>query len=99
MAGGMRRRPELGSLAERSAAMRGEAAAAAPVPPPIRHCWVLGHPAGRLPGLLLGWGQRADGWHGRVVHPVEEVSGWVVVEEWLPASRLEPASDGPTMPG
>jgi hypothetical protein len=96
MAGGMRRRPDLGNLAERSSARRG------PSPgvclPPIRHCWVLGHAGGRLPALLLSWGQRADGWYGRVVHPVEEPAGWVVVEEWLPASRLEPVSGAPTMP-
>lgn len=57
-------------------------------PPDVRHCWVIG-PNGRLPALLLAWEQRIDGWHGRVVHPVEEAEGWVVVEEWLPADRLE----------
>lgn len=58
---------------------------------------MLGHSSGRLPALLLTWHQRPDGWHGRVVHLVEEAGGWVVVEEWLPASRLEPVSGGPTM--
>lgn len=63
-----------------------------PVPQPsVRHCWVTG-PHARLPGLLLGWEQRVDGWHGRVVHPVEDPDGWVVVEEWLPAGLLEPGS-------
>lgn len=97
MAGGMRRRSDLGNLAERSAAMHRPPPAPAASPPPVRHCWVLGHPSGRLPALLLAWDQRADGWYGRVVHPVEEAGGWVVVEEWLPAPRLEPLSGGPTM--
>ena len=57
----------------------------------MRPCWVVG-PDGALPGLLLGWEQRAAGWWGRVVHPVRERDdGWVVVEEWLPAERLRPA--------
>ena len=62
-----------------------------PAPPPsVKHCWVTG-PMGRLPGLLLGWRQGAEGWQGRVVHPVLESSGWALVEEWLPAEQLEAA--------
>jgi len=30
------------------------------------------------------------GSHPTLVHPVEEADGWVVVEEWLTAERLEP---------
>ena len=77
----MRRRTS-GTLAERVAG------SAPPAPPPtVKHCWVSG-PAGRLPGLLLGWRQGADGWQGRVVHAVPEGSGWALVEEWLPAEVL-----------
>ena len=59
-------------------------------PPNLRHCWVTGA-YGRLPGLLLGWEQRPDGWHGRVVHSVKNHDGWVVAEEWLLAGLLDPA--------
>ena len=63
--------------------------AAAPEPPPIRHCWVTDS-HGRLPALLLEWSRREDGWHGRVVRPVLEDGAWLVVEEWLPAGLLDP---------
>ena len=89
----MGRRRDLGSLAERAA--RGREASAAPVlptSPRARHCWVIGVD-GRVPGLLLEWEQRAPGWHGRVVHPVRDADGWIVVEEWLPAGLLEPVTD------
>jgi hypothetical protein len=84
MAGGMRRRAS-GTLASRVAGT-----AQHPPPPPVKHCWVTG-PGGRLPGLLLAWRQGADGWQGRVVHPVPEGAGWALVDEWLPADVLEPA--------
>jgi hypothetical protein len=90
----MGRRADHGSLADRSARSRG--APAAPVLPaasPVRHCWVHG-PDGRVPGLLLAWEHRAPGWHGRVVHPVRDGDGWIVVEEWLPSSLLEPVTVG-----
>lgn len=54
----------------------------------IRHCWVTDE-HGRLPGLLLEWRRTGSGWQGRVVRPVLDPSGWIVVEEWLPAERLE----------
>lgn len=85
----MRRRAET-SIGDRVAAMRDPAVTPAPPPPTgtsLKHCWVVGE-HGRLPALLLGWEQRVDGWHGRVVHPVRDAEGWVVVEEWLPASVL-----------
>lgn len=65
--------------------------AAVPAGPPVKHCWVTDQ-HGRLPGLLLGWQQRVDGWYGRVVRPVDEGDGWVVVEEWLPAGLLDPVA-------
>ena len=80
----MRRRTS-GSLADRVAGT-----GRPPDPPGVKHCWVSG-PTGRLPGLLLAWRQGAGGWQGRVVHLVLEPSGWVVVEEWLPAAVLEAA--------
>ena len=83
MAGGMRRRTS-GSLADRVAGTPRHP------PPTVKHCWVSG-PSGRLPGLLLAWRQGADGWQGRVVHPVPEPAGWALVEEWLPAGVLEAA--------
>ncbi|WP_246456050.1 hypothetical protein [Nocardioides mesophilus] len=64
---------------------------APPPPPALKHCWVSdGH--GRLPGLLLEWRRTESGYQGRVVRPVlEEGLGWVVVEEWVSATLLEPA--------
>ena len=58
-----------------------------PERPPVKHCWVTDE-HGRLPGLLLEWHRTASGWQGRVVGPVLEASGWMVVEEWLPAELL-----------
>jgi hypothetical protein len=89
MAGGMRRRSDRQSLAER---IHGDAPPPSPPPAPaapVKHCWVTdGH--GRNPGLLLEWRQVAAGWQGRVVRPVLDDSGWIVVEEWLSADLLGP---------
>jgi hypothetical protein len=89
MAGGMNKRGSYGPMAERvrAATARDEPA---PAPPPVKHCWVTDR-HGRLPALLLEWRQRGGTWHGRVVRPVPEGEGWVVVEEWLPAALLDPA--------
>ena len=88
---------DYGSMAERIAATRRTTAADAPETSPaaaprggpesLRHCWVSS-PQGRLPGLLLEWRRVASGWQGRVVHPVPDADGWILVEEWLPASDL-----------
>jgi hypothetical protein len=102
MAGGMNKRGSYGSMAER---VRGRPGDANPPPgpspgsgsPPVKHCWVTDR-HGRLPALLLEWRQRGGAWHGRVVHPVNEGDGWVVVEEWLPAELLHPA-DAVATPG
>ena len=59
-----------------------------PVPPVS--CWI-GDEHGRLPGLLLAWRRTSPGFQGRVVQPVPDAAGWVVVDEWLPADRLSPA--------
>jgi hypothetical protein len=98
----MNKRGRFGSMEERVA----RRASPADAPPPtggaratsdgvlVKHCWVNGT-HGRLPGLLLEWQQRAGGWRGRVVHPVRDDEGWLVVEEWLPAEILEPVEGEP----
>lgn len=62
-----------------------------PPPPGVRHCWVTDYDGFRLPGLLLTWRRVGDAWDGRVVRLVRDGEGWVVVEEWLPATMLEGA--------
>jgi hypothetical protein len=47
---------------------------------------------GRLPGLLLGWRRTSEGFQGRVVRAVRDDEGWIVVEEWMPATMLAPAA-------
>jgi hypothetical protein len=92
-----------GTMAERIAATKAAAAApsrdgdlidpagpASPGPDALRHCWVRGE-HGRVPGLLVEWRRTASGWQGRVVHPVRDSIGWILVEEWLPAAALDRA--------
>jgi hypothetical protein len=57
-----------------------------------RHCWVRDPPdtPGIWPGLLVEWRQRGGAWQGRVAYTVTGPHGPVLVEAWLPASRLEP---------
>jgi hypothetical protein len=104
--GGMNRqgRSDHGTMAERVAATRGDPRPAVPNPAPptlqtseraaaverLKHCWVTGA-HGRRPGLLLEWRRVAAGWQGRVVHPVPDDLGWILVEEWLPAAQLDQA--------
>jgi hypothetical protein len=101
MAGGMNKRGSYGPMADRvrsastgasTAASTGAStdSSAAAAPPAVKHCWVTDR-HGRLPGLLLEWQQRGGSWQGRVVRPVPDDHGWVVVEEWLPAELLDPA--------
>jgi hypothetical protein len=99
MAGGMKRRGERISLHERIHGAQPEQTVTQVTvegprtgrqAPPIRPCWVTDE-HGRLPALLLEWRRTVSGWQGRVVRPVLEDGCWVVVEEWLPASQLEPA--------
>jgi hypothetical protein len=70
----------------------GQDPAASPptAPSTLKHCWVNDR-HGRLPALLLEWRRTESGYQGRVVRPVEEEGCWLVVEEWLPASFLDPA--------
>jgi hypothetical protein len=91
MAGGMRRRGDRLTLAERVHAHTPSSASPSPYAAPsrVKPCWVTdGH--GQNPGLLLEWRQVAAGWQGRVVRPVYDGSAWIVVEEWLPAELLTP---------
>ena len=94
MAGGMNKRGSYGTMAERVARSRNDEPAAreAPDEPQLKHCWVTTS-AGRHPGLLLQWRNVAGAWEGRVVHPVPEPDGWVLLEEWLPAGLLDPVDD------
>ena len=90
-----------GTMAERIAATKAAAApppalSPAPAPPAprgpdvLKHCWVHDE-HGRLPALLIEWRRTASGWQGRVVHPVPDAGGWILVEEWLPAAALDQA--------
>ena len=61
---------------------------------PARHCMVAGAVDGagvKRPGLLVEWRLSPSGWEGRVVYAaLLRSGGWVLVEEWLPASLLTP---------
>jgi hypothetical protein len=61
---------------------------APPEPAPVKRCWVLDELSGRQPGLLE-WRRTAAGWQGRVLHPVRDTAGWVIVEDWINAQLLE----------
>ena len=107
VAGGMSRRPRWGAMAERvrqtqvhavTHPPQAEPQVAAPTaagsdrPPEVKHCWVITS-CGPLPGLLLGWRHDEElGWLGRVVRPVRDEHGWLVMEDWLLAAQLRPAS-------
>ena len=87
MAGGMNKRGSYGSMADRVAPTTQTAEHSTPA---VKHCWVNGR-HGRLPGLLLEWRHYDGLWRGRVVRPVDEGDGWVVVEDWVAATLLDPA--------
>jgi len=102
MTGGSRRGP---SLAERSAVGTAgevgadpELAALRDRPRPVltRHCWVTGLPdcPGCWAGLLAEWRQdrAAGGWQGRVVYAVDDGAATVIVEAWVHARHLQPAT-------
>lgn len=57
-----------------------------------RHCWVHDPPdaPGTWPGLLVEWRQRHGAWQGRVTYAVTGPDGPALIENWLPAARLEP---------
>jgi hypothetical protein len=91
MAGGMSQRGAWGSMSDRVQHSQDSSRPPLPsVPTNLKHCWVTDG-NGRLPALLLEWRRLDSGFHGRVVRPVSDEGGWLVVEEWLPASMLERA--------
>lgn len=105
----MTRRTGWGSMAERveltpaHTAPRQPEVAPGPVTPAVvgelpadvKHCWVA-TPGGPVPGLLLGWRHdEALGWLGRVVRPVRDAHGWLVLEDWLSSAELRPARGDP----
>lgn len=100
VAGGMNRGGrDRETLAERVAQSRAREATQAERPSTsssspaeqVKHVWV-DVASGRHAGLLLEWRRWEGGWRGRVLHPVKDVNGWAVVEEWLDASLLQPVT-------
>ena len=100
VAGGMGRRRDGLTLAERAAAAGpGDRAAGAsrraraPSSAGTAGCTGLRDAPGRWPGLLVEWRQPPDGtgWEGRVVYVVAAGPRVVVVEAWLAAPHLSPA--------
>ena len=90
VAGGMSRRSGLPALS-----MAQRVALGAPSEDcPARHCWVAGavdDGGVKRPGLLVEWRSLAGEWQGRVVYVAAlRPDGWLLVEEWLPASLLTP---------
>ncbi len=90
-------RPSLGERAADSG-VRPAVPPPEPTPPPRprpestgRHCWVHAPPgtSGAVPGLLVEWRQRPEGWQGRVAYAVPGPHGPVLVEAWFPAGSLE----------
>lgn len=101
MAGGMTRgsgRPmgERSGVNVRPPGVGAPARADRPRPVVVRHCWVCGLPSrpGRWAGILAEWryDPAAGGWLGRVVYAVDEDAGTVLVETWVGAQHLRPAS-------
>jgi len=65
------------------------------LPAGLKHCWVM-TPDGPVPGLLVGWRRDEElGWLGRVVRPVPDEDGWLILEDWIPAGGLLPAPGDP----
>jgi hypothetical protein len=90
-----RSRPSLGERAARSGVAgpgEPEPAAGGRRTEAGRHCWVTDPPEwpGTWPGLLVEWRQRHGAWQGRVTYAVTGSDGPVLIENWLPAARLEP---------
>lgn len=87
--------PSRPTLGERSGA-QDQPDPGRPRPLGTRHCWLAGLPdlPGRHPGLVVEW-RRDDarpGWLARVVYTVDDAGSPVLVEAWIPAGHLTPAS-------
>src|SRR6266496_3903307 len=101
VAGGMARPGEYISLVERGIIRPPAAAAAAgatarepgPVAAEGRHCWVVGTAGKRHSGLLSEWCRDEHGWHGLVVYVATVEGRPALVQAWIPAKRLRPATD------
>ncbi len=64
-----------------------------PRPVLTRHCWVTGLCPGRWAGLPSGARTvRPAAGKGRVVYAVDDGPATVIVEAWVPARHLQPAS-------
>jgi hypothetical protein len=92
MAGGMNRRGDQGTMADRSKVRRETDA-----PCPMRHVWVA-DPADRSgvkrPGLLVMWRRTHSGagWEALVLYGAELRPGeWAVVQEWVAEALLTQA--------
>ncbi len=60
-------------------------------PDGARHVFVTTE-AGRNPGLLTGWRKPEQlPWEGHVIHPRLHEGRWVLVDEWVLASSIDPA--------
>ena len=92
MAGGMSRRGNHGSLANRTKASRGT-----DTPCPMRHVWVadpVDRSGVKRPGLLVMWRrtQGGAGWEALVLYDAELRPGeWAVVQEWVAETLLTQA--------
>jgi|GEM_PF-1911275 len=79
-----------GNLGERIQRTR-QSAAATPTTPTTasgRHVEVWADAAGWVPGLLVSWERRADGWWGRVV----VIHDGVAIEQYVTARLLRPVN-------
>lgn len=57
-----------------------------------RHCWVTSpdDDGTELPGLVIEWQRRPEGWWARVVYLADD-AGSVCVQAWVESRHLRPA--------
>ncbi|WP_067438076.1 hypothetical protein [Nocardioides jensenii] len=98
----MNRRGDHGTMAERVAATRRNAAPVEPHPgvtpdrttPALKHCWYAG-PHGRQAALLIEWRQVSPGadWEGNIAVAAPDGEGWAIVTMWVSSGLLARVSD------